>query len=428
MNDIATETKTAIGNLLLRADPLSKQVLTAYEPSASRSNRMKALLKFNLSILEPCATFLNIELADDSDNKIYTKDTLVQRLLLVIESLLPTTCTECAELYAVELEPEEAPLFHCYICLQGSHNCLSIKRRHEFESTAPNPTPSGFVWLCHECCQQHNPTKPRKSKSRHVSVSQSQAPSRGGTDQVSTETPKSSGDVKIDQEELKKKLKNLAIDRICEKYKTGKCPHGLRGNKEVNGETCQDEHPKRCFKYCRSGDKGRFGCKKGKNCSYFHPALCKFSVTKRLCTNENCTFVHVKGTKRKAVEDVKPRPQMAPQHQVKSKGVSQSTPAQQKISPQKEIEGFLELKEMVQQMSSTFLGLQQEISAIRANQLLQKSPTFIHQFPLHSMGHTSSPMMGQSPSQMMAQSPMMGHQPTTAQTQFFQSYVPPSSC
>lgn len=310
MSDISTETKTAIGNLLLRADTLSKQVLTAYEPSASRSNRSKALSKFNLNILEPCATFLNIKLADEGSNKLYTKETLVQRLLLVIESLLPTSCTECAELYTVEFEPEEAPLFHCYICLQGSHNCPNIKRRHEFESTAPNPTPSGFVWLCHQCFQQNKPTKARKSKSRHVSVSQSQPPSRGPGSQLTTETPKSSGDVKINQEDLEKKLKRVAKDRICEKYKTGKCLHGLRGNKEVNGETCQDEHPKRCFKYCRSGNKGRFGCKKGEDCSYFHPALCKFSVTKRLCTNENCTFVHVKGTKRKAVEDVKP--QMAP--------------------------------------------------------------------------------------------------------------------
>ena len=54
--------KTAVG--LLRADELTKRVLTAFDPSANRSaNMTKALNSFYLDILEPCANFLGINLS-----------------------------------------------------------------------------------------------------------------------------------------------------------------------------------------------------------------------------------------------------------------------------------------------------------------------------------------------------------------------------
>ena len=57
MANLSTEIKTIIGNLLLRADELSKRVLTAYDPSAKRSSYLKALSGFNLDLLEPCLLF-----------------------------------------------------------------------------------------------------------------------------------------------------------------------------------------------------------------------------------------------------------------------------------------------------------------------------------------------------------------------------------
>ena len=100
------------------------------------------------------------------------------------------------------------------------------------------------------------------------------------------------------QSELSIRVRSLTKVNICQKYKSGKCPHGVRGNKLVNGSKCEKEHPKRCFKYCRYGDKHRHGCKEESSCEYFHPSLCKFSVQKRICTNKDCTFVHLKGTRR----------------------------------------------------------------------------------------------------------------------------------
>jgi hypothetical protein len=40
------------------------------------------------------------------------------------------------------------------------------------------------------------------------------------------------------------------------------------------------------------------GCAKGNDCRYFHPKLCRSSVLKRECFNSDCTFVHLKHTRR----------------------------------------------------------------------------------------------------------------------------------
>ena len=71
--DVESTTKEIIGNLLLRADELSKRVITQFDPFASRNTtKVKALKRFNLDLLEPCAEFLNIQLADDDGNKLFT--------------------------------------------------------------------------------------------------------------------------------------------------------------------------------------------------------------------------------------------------------------------------------------------------------------------------------------------------------------------
>ena len=59
--DVESKTKEIVGNLLLIADDLSKRVITSFDPFASRAAiNVKALKRFNLDLLEPCAEFLNI--------------------------------------------------------------------------------------------------------------------------------------------------------------------------------------------------------------------------------------------------------------------------------------------------------------------------------------------------------------------------------
>ena len=125
-----SKTKEIVGNLLLTADELSKRVITSFDPFASRAAiNVKALKRFNLDLLEPCAEFLKIKLDDDDGNKLFTKETLVSRILLALNALLPKTCSQCLEKYAVEFESEEEPCFVCHMCFQGSHNCEATKAR-----------------------------------------------------------------------------------------------------------------------------------------------------------------------------------------------------------------------------------------------------------------------------------------------------------
>ena len=171
MADTADTIKVAIGNLLHLACPLAIPVVSAFDSSASRkrSANCKAFLSFNLPNLEACAELLGIKLADADELKIFTKATLVPRLVDAIESLLPAQCLECSMSYVVDLNPADPPLSHCFKCFQGSHNCDVSKAKHQ--ALVELCLPAGFIWLCHQCFSDNNPIRHRNSKTRHNSVS-----------------------------------------------------------------------------------------------------------------------------------------------------------------------------------------------------------------------------------------------------------------
>ena len=83
---------------------------------------------------------------------------------------------------------------------------------------------------------------------------------------------------------------------ICRFYQRNICKHGITG-KGIPGEECKYSHPKRCAKYTAHGTL-QGGCKKGKQCKDFHPNLCRDGLRFKLCTNAECRFIHIKGTKR----------------------------------------------------------------------------------------------------------------------------------
>ena len=63
---------------------------------------------------------------------------------------------------------------------------------------------------------------------------------------------------------------------ICQRYINNQCPHGLNDNKVVNGTTCSDLHPRRCYRYSRFGTK-----RKG-----------RMSECPKLCRNSNLNPVY----------------------------------------------------------------------------------------------------------------------------------------
>ena len=85
---------------------------------------------------------------------------------------------------------------------------------------------------------------------------------------------------------------------VCEGYKRNHCKHGRDGKTEVDGVTCKHLHPKKCFPWLNAGTNSKHGCNKGKDCDYYHPILCRNSVRDRMCLNAECTFAHLKYTKR----------------------------------------------------------------------------------------------------------------------------------
>ena len=293
----------AIGNLLLRAgsNEIVKRVISVFDHTATRSANTSAFKSLNLDMLEPCAEFLNIGLADADNNKLFTKEMLISRIVLEIRALLPTECPECNQTYLSEFDSEHKPLFNCHMCYRGSHSCAAVASVHDALSGASVALLSGHVWLCKACKEFSDPYKPRKSRTRHDS-----SRSTGNLSNVAappfTEPLDENSDSshhRNDRLQVTEEEENENQERICEKYKRGKCPHGLRGNKKVNGQACEFTHLKYCSKYCRFGTQKKFGCSKGSGCKFPHPILCKFSVKKKLCTNADCTYIHLKGTRRK---------------------------------------------------------------------------------------------------------------------------------
>ena len=386
---MSIEIKTAIGKLLLCAetDESAKHVITAFDASAKRTANFKALSKFSIDVLENCAVFLGIKLADSDNFKLFTKDSLINRILFAILAHLPSSCSECKEQYVVEYQPETAPSFHCQMCFQGSHDCSNIKELHSALSSASITLLEGHVWLCHDCIKQSNPIKPRKAKTRYNSLLESDGQLTSSMSHTPAEIVEASSSKTLQnnakKEELSAKLSILAKTHICPKYKAGKCLHGIRGNKVVEGKKCDQQHPKRCFKFCGFGDKHKSGCKKGDNCEYYHPILCKFSVKTRICTKKDCTFVHLKGTKRK--EDPNPpRKAKIVKNEVSSKNSSSNpSPANKNSGNDLSSDLFLEFKRLVETVQS---NLRQEIAEVRSSlsypplkyPYVQYQPTQLH--------------------------------------------------
>ena len=384
--DVECTTKEIVGKLLLSADELSKRVITAFDPFASRNTiNVKALSKFNLDMLEPCAEYLNVSLADNANNKLFTKDTLITRILLALNALLPKTCSQCLEKYAVEFESEEEPCFVCHMCFQGSHNCEATKARFAALLNIQPPQLAGSIWLCHECLATSNPVKPRKSRSRH--------------DRTATESEQTNGDNLNNPTNGDEIAVNQVSIETCSEYKKGKCPHGMRGTKVIEGKRCAFSHPKRCTRYCRNGSKGKNSCQKGVECEFYHPTICRYSVKKRLCTNKKCTYVHLAGTARK--EDTNQNKFTPPQ--AKRNGGTTTKPSNPNKKDddqekQSQLDPFLELKGLIQLIQEKF---QEEISLLKASLFQQRIPAYSTppwvvqtQYPLLTQPQTKSHPLG----------------------------------
>ena len=314
--------KVVIGGLMNIADVLAKRVLVAYNASHTYNTNLTNISKCHGDQLEACAKLLGLKTRSDDgkDTKLYkNKGVLADRIILKIESLFEAKCGDCDKMYQNTLD--STPIFTCRLCWLGSHDCQEIKEKAANVGTS---LPSGYVWICLVCLQKNNlddmhpenTTKSADDKQKHpqssgeplsvidedkeleaqdfVVVEEENKDEEEHEEETSEVTEERISPRRGRDQEVKKKKPKIPKDQICEAYKRRSCPHGRSGKKQVHGKVCSDNHPKRCFKFCDFGAKHRNGCKKGKQCQFWHPRLCKHSVKGNICEIKGCTFQHLK--------------------------------------------------------------------------------------------------------------------------------------
>ena len=246
--------------------------------------------KFKLESLENCANFLKIEIEDENKKKKYTnKADLADRLIMKIESLFPQTCQECKEEYCSTFTDHPDIFFECFLCTQLSHSCEKIKSK--YESIKNCVLPLGMIWLCTGCHEKNN-YYGKKGVTGVTDLTKSESPVPQSNDEKITGIQTDSR-----QSDFANPEKEATIP-VCNHYRHGKCPHGLNGNRLVNGKKCEFNHPKRCMRFCRYGSTHHHGCSYGSSCYQFHPILCRNSVRYGQCNKESCTYVHLVNTSR----------------------------------------------------------------------------------------------------------------------------------
>ena len=319
--DFDDKINVVIGELLSKADSISKKVIHAFDPSkdVSQNRSLLSSARYSRPDLETCAKFLLIDLLDSKGRILFSnKVSLVNRIILQVMSFYPAICAECDNEYSVKFGSESKPALHYFLCFHGSLDC------NELAPKLGRPPPlSGTIWLCKSCLDDNNPVKPSMSRSKAGSKDPYRNASGSGTPDVQSNKPR----VSFNYVELRNKLEELQqqqsqqeilenvpnadapninnrLDEICDLFKVGKCPHGVSGKTAVDGKpSCAKLHPKRCMRFVKHGKNKRYGCKRGSNYTRFHPKHCSSSLADKTCFDVECTLVHQVGTKRRKPPD-----------------------------------------------------------------------------------------------------------------------------
>jgi hypothetical protein len=297
--------KVVLGSLLNNADAASKKVLTSYSFTASYKVNLDKMKANNATLLEACATYLGFKVRENEKKLYRNQQILCDRLILKIESLFDIECSDCKETYRIELT--DTPLFRCRLCMQGSHNCAEMVKKADAmkELQEKGLIPPGTSWLCHECLKKNNlalllpPKSPKETQANSSSglhpIEEDENEDAEDDDEEERDSPRRG------RQKKNSVMDNRKSSKTCRSYLQRKCPHGLTGKRLIGGKPCPDLHPRQCRFYAKFGNDKRRGCKKGKDCKFFHPKLCRDSENTRCCFNADCTFHHLKGTARKAM-------------------------------------------------------------------------------------------------------------------------------
>ena len=279
----------AITDLIAAVEENAKPILNAYKRSVLHDTNIKNLSKFDLEALENCAQALKIPIFSEEDVliKLYpTNARISERIILKLESHLPSKCNECDSAYTIPFNSNEEEWLQCFLCSQKAHNCEKLRQKVLLYRSLSS-TLNGAVWLCHGCHEKNDCFKKqitglndKKSPYRPL------APPQDGENQLQQRPNAINKDKRHGfHNHDPNNYHNKTV--ICKEYRLGKCAKGVN---------CNFYHPDKCLNYCRFG---REGCNEGYKCNRLHPVLCKSSLYHKECYLDNCTLAHLKGTKRK---------------------------------------------------------------------------------------------------------------------------------
>ena len=351
-NLIDTWKKSIAGLVESAPNDTIKNCLRIYNPAIPTNDNIKALKSCRKT---PIIDTLNYLMSSPSFSSNTIKDDAIHLLCLKIKSFFPDVCQICNKSYSVKLD--DRPLISCGGCGQEVHRpcylnllkSMNLLNESEELSHLIYKIP-GFLYLCPTCQDETiNFPHAKIKKSAVIAPEQSSPPASPTQITVVAESAEEQSincqqtprrtlptipltpNVFVDSQPnenlegiylgrtdfLKKKFQrdcqnhtklssenttNKEIDStdekpICNFYKKGKCKHGIRG------KNCRFQHPKICTKLLKHGNKSPNGCNAGIKCAMFHPRMCSSSIRKGECFNLDCTFTHVKGTKRDPVNN-----------------------------------------------------------------------------------------------------------------------------
>ena len=196
-----------------------------------------------------------------------TKGPLASDICEFLEQLKKAECLACKlEYLPVSAENATDNKISCQICTRLCHkNC--------YDDSIVNPD-IGVYYVCNLCSINF-----KQFKIVQV-VEEETREGEGEATEENERIPDAQPDRRDNQE-------------TCPLLLEQRCPYGLKG------DGCGFKHPKSCYYYTKFGDDPRMGCRRGNRCKFVHPKLCSNSVNMKICLNENCKQVHLKGTQRK---------------------------------------------------------------------------------------------------------------------------------
>ena len=265
-----------------------KPVLEAYNVNKLHSDYKKEITQDNTKeVLLAATVFLKVQPRNKHIGSI------TKAIVLGVQNFLHELCENCKEYYTVPYH--DTPSLRCQNCGQGCHEACYGMCKHL----------PGIEWSCSSCNVSGIQAK-EKSDDQEV-----------GEEVVEVESTPPANDEHKDSENIhfgedgypesfqrpppsqKQKPSDDQNERepdpkvdkpMCKFFQHSRCKHG------ISGKDCKYRHEPVCGKFLRNGNKGRYGCNKGSNCSLFHPKMCWDSMNYRICKRENCKFMHIKGT------------------------------------------------------------------------------------------------------------------------------------